>query len=81
MFKKKIQGACWVCGKPGHKAMDCHHKKDRPAGNNNQANMAEDQFVAVVSEANPMTNTNDWWVDTGASRHVCAERSMFATYE
>ena len=79
MFKKKIQGACWVCGNPGHKSMDCRHKKDKPAENKNQANMAEDQFIAVVSEVNLMTNSNDWWIDTGASRHVCAKRSMFTT--
>ncbi|KAL6324688.1 hypothetical protein AAG906_013501 [Vitis piasezkii] len=25
-------------------------------------------------------NPNKWWVDTGATRHVCGERNMFSTY-
>ena len=28
---KKIKGTCWVCGKSGHKAMDCRFKKDQNA--------------------------------------------------
>jgi len=24
---KRIQGRCWVCGKTGHRTIDCHHKK------------------------------------------------------
>ncbi|RVX07600.1 hypothetical protein CK203_025199 [Vitis vinifera] len=26
--KKKIKGACWVCGKSDHRAKDCWHKND-----------------------------------------------------
>ncbi|KAG7564246.1 Zinc finger CCHC-type [Arabidopsis suecica] len=81
-FKRKPQGACWVCGKPGHRAKDCRHKKEgtsvRDASN---ANLVKNQFVVVVSEANMMTNSNDWWVDTGATKHVCSDVSMFSTYE
>ena len=25
-------------------------------------------------------NTKEWWVDTGATRHVCSEKKMFSTY-
>ncbi|KAL5842794.1 hypothetical protein ACOSQ3_013397 [Xanthoceras sorbifolium] len=28
---KKIKGICWVCGKPGHRAMDCRHIKNQNA--------------------------------------------------
>ncbi|KAK9104521.1 hypothetical protein Scep_021365 [Stephania cephalantha] len=44
---KKIQGSCWVCGKQGHRAQDCRHKKDQNHGNsglNNQANIADVQI-------------------------------------
>ncbi|CAN6715914.1 unnamed protein product [Malus baccata var. baccata] len=57
----------------GHRAKDCRHKKDQNSENSNQANIAEDKFVVVVSEVNLLTNSNDWWVDTGATRHVCAD--------
>ncbi|KAB2625427.1 DNA polymerase zeta catalytic subunit-like [Pyrus ussuriensis x Pyrus communis] len=78
---KKIKGGCWVCGKTGHRAKDCRHKKDQNSGSSNQANVAEDTFVAVVSEVNLLTNSNDWFVDTGATRHVCADRNLFVTYQ
>ena len=57
---KKIKRGCWVCGKTCHKAKDCRHKKDQNSENSNQANIAEDKFVAVVSEVNLLTNSNDW---------------------
>ncbi|XP_048444674.1 uncharacterized protein LOC125479439 [Pyrus x bretschneideri] len=78
---KKIKGGCWVCGKTGHRAKDCRHKKDQNSGSSNQANVVEDTFVAVVSEVNLLTNSNDWFVDTGATRHVCADRNLFVTYQ
>ncbi|XP_068331482.1 uncharacterized protein [Pyrus communis] len=37
--------------------------------------------IAVVSEVNLLTNSNDWWVDTGATRHVCANLNLFVTYQ
>ncbi|KAK9942775.1 hypothetical protein M0R45_008423 [Rubus argutus] len=36
---------------------------------------------AVVSEVNLISNTNEWWVDTGATRHICFDKKMFTTYE
>ena len=38
-------------------------------------------LFAVVSEVNLVRgNTKEWWVDTGATRHVCSEKKMFSTY-
>ncbi|XXG46721.1 hypothetical protein AAC387_Pa02g1495 [Persea americana] len=34
----------------------------------------------VVSEVNLVGNTREWWVDTGATRHVCSNKEMFSTY-
>ena len=43
-----------------------------------QTNM---NFSAVMSEVNLVGgNTKEWWVDTGATRHVCSEKKMFSTY-
>ena len=41
----------------------------------------ESNFSAVVSECNLVQNPNQWWVDTGATRHVCSDKSMFSTYQ
>ena len=34
----------------------------------------------VLFEANMVDNLNEWWVDIGATRHVCGEINMFSTY-
>ena len=34
----------------------------------------------VLFEANMVDSPNEWWVDTGATRHVCGERNVFSTY-
>ena len=43
--------------------------------------MDKSNFSAVISECNLVQNPNQWWVDTGATRHVCSEKSMFSTYQ
>ena len=29
----------------------------------------------------PTTNNKDWWVDTGATRHICSEKLLFSDYQ
>ncbi|KAM1331757.1 hypothetical protein ACFX2H_043878 [Malus domestica] len=77
----KIKKGNWVCEKTSHRAKDCHHKKDQNIENSIQANIAEDKFVVVVSEVNLLTNSNDWWVDTGATRHIYVDRNLFVSYQ
>ena len=86
---KRIKGACWVCGKPRHRAQDCRYQKDMKStnsninnGRTNEANVTEgDMLVGVVSETNMVSDTNDWWIDTGATRHICGDKNLFSTYE
>lgn len=35
---------------------------------------------AVVFETNLVDNPNEWWVDTGASRHIGSDKEMFSSY-
>uniref|UniRef100_A0A2N9EK44 Integrase catalytic domain-containing protein n=1 Tax=Fagus sylvatica TaxID=28930 RepID=A0A2N9EK44_FAGSY len=37
--------------------------------------------IEQVFEMNLVKNTNDWWVDTGATRHICSDKKMFSTYQ
>ena len=37
-------------------------------------------LLAVVLEANMVDKPNEWYVDTGATRHVCSDKSMFSSY-
>ena len=80
-FKKK--GAYFVCGKPRHFVPQCRYKVVR---NDNppkpRANLVEgdDIIVAVISQVNIVTNVNKYVVDYGATRHICANKSMFTSY-
>ncbi|XP_009792737.2 uncharacterized protein [Nicotiana sylvestris] len=71
--KKKFKGSCYNCGKFGHKSPDCHlPKKDNKKG---QANIVEknediDDLCAILSECNLVGNSNEWWIDSRATRHV-----------
>ncbi|GKB10922.1 retrotransposon protein, putative, ty1-copia subclass [Tanacetum coccineum] len=38
--------------------------------------------IAMISEVNLVgSNNNNWWVDTRATRHVCADKSMFHSFK
>ncbi|KAL0418531.1 UNVERIFIED_CONTAM: Retrovirus-related Pol polyprotein from transposon TNT 1-94 [Sesamum radiatum] len=79
-----IKGNCYNCGKPNHIAKDCRLPKK------NQAHVSEVRSVpidlgklnlsAVVFEANLVDNPREWWIDTGATRHICSDKEMFSTY-
>ena len=90
---KEFQGKCYVCNKQGHRAKDCHSRKDqgnptkkRPQGNVTEVDgllgdVSDMNLSAVVSEVNFIgSNTKEWWVDTEATRHVCSDKKMFSSY-
>ena len=57
-------------------ARNCHNKRRVTP----QANLTEDQLIAMKSEINIVDGSEGWWVDTGASRHVCHDRRLFKSY-
>ncbi|XP_070022222.1 uncharacterized protein [Nicotiana sylvestris] len=81
--RKKFKGNCYNYGKVGHKSPDCRlPKKDKKKG---QANIVEnnddiDDLCAMLSEYNLVGNQKEWWIDSGATQHVCAVKEAFATY-
>ncbi|KAI3735559.1 hypothetical protein L6452_15065 [Arctium lappa] len=80
----------FVCGKLGHKAKDCRHKRDHGGvggsggggASISHAHLTQspNQFVGVI-ETHMVSNSIDWWVDTGATQHICNSRSLFASYQ
>ena len=81
---KKFVGKCFNCGKSGYQAKDYRAKKRQKT----QANVVEKisngvddiNLTAMISECNMAGNPKEWWIDTGATRHICANRSMFSSY-
>ena len=71
--------------------------KNDNAGSSGKVNVAEAQekelenLVAVVSEMQIsmvtevhmayVSNTNDWWYDSGATIHICNDKNQFKNYE
>ena len=85
--KQKFQGKCFNCDKMGHKAADCRLLRKNK---NKEANVMEKitqevddmNLSAVVSEVNLIgSNPKEWWIDTGATCHVCSDRNMFTSFD
>ena len=68
----KRMGNYIVSGKLGHHASQCRHraKNDNPSKTNIVE--GEDTIIAFVLQANLVTNVSKWVVDSGATRHICA---------
>ena len=81
---KKFVGKCFNNGKSGHRSKYCGSKKRQKT----QANMVEKisngvddiNLTAMIFEYNMAGNPKEWWIDTGATHHICANRSMFSSY-
>ena len=81
---KKIKGACYHCGKPGHMKRDCRFLKNgknfqpqRETTNGGGNNENTKRFIGMISEINTLDDENGWWVDSGATRHVCKDKTLF----
>ncbi|XP_070017891.1 uncharacterized protein [Nicotiana sylvestris] len=64
------------------KTPDYLPKKDKKKGHANivEKNDDIDHLCAMLSEYNLVGNPKEWWIDYGATRHVCAVKETFATY-
>jgi len=55
------------------------NKKDQAQVN--LTDYASPSLSTVVSEVNLTSNNKNWWVDTGATWHICSEKILFAKYQ
>ena len=79
-----FKGTCYIYNKEGHKANECRSHLKKNKKNHPQANLTDHASLslsAVVSEVNLTTNNKDWWIDTGATRHICSEKLLFSEYQ
>ncbi|XP_074569683.1 uncharacterized protein LOC141826336 [Curcuma longa] len=78
--KKKFTGKCFNCDRVGHKSSDCRKPKKK-----HEANVSEGpdmDLCAVISEVNLIgSNPRQWWIDTGATKHVCCNKELLHDFE
>ncbi|KAK4385745.1 hypothetical protein Sango_2698500 [Sesamum angolense] len=81
---KMIKGNCYNFGKPNHMAKNCQIPKKNQAHilkvRSVHIDLGELNLSAVVFEANLVDNPREWWIDTGATRHISSEKEMLSTY-
>lgn len=92
--KKKFKGECFHCKKKGHKIQDCRIKKaeekngtSKGSKANESANTAQTElelFVAIeelCSSTHESTSDCSWVLDSGASRHMTSEKSLYSSMQ
>ena len=90
----KTSKACFHCGKKGHFKRDCRLLKKQKIEKSAKANLVEqddteliamisDAHISMITEVNMATGTKstDWWYDSGATVHVCNNKSLFKEFE
>ncbi len=85
--KNKKDEGCFTCGSTEHWANKCPNKFKKSGqdsksvnmivGNNENGASGYGNLFTVFSVFQP----TDWWVDTGAGVHVCADISLFTSYQ
>ncbi|CAN1352538.1 Retrovirus-related Pol polyprotein from transposon TNT 1-94, partial [Linum perenne] len=80
------KAGCYVCGRTGHKAYQCHHRKggNSSQGPRPQANIIEAEqktFAAMITEVNNAEGKAEWIIDSGATKHFCSDKEQFTEFE
>ena len=79
---------CHFCKKPGHYKRDCRkfaqaqtgaEKKDKHHSKKREQSFSQDDML--ITHALVAKSTNDWIVDSGATCHMCNDRTAFSKME
>lgn len=44
-------------------------------------NIIDINLFLVVSKVNLVSNAKDWWVDKGATRHICVDKDLLTEHK
>lgn len=69
---KKRNGKCFNCGKHGHYAAQCRGSK---------MERNDKSFNILASISSYELSRDEWCIDSGATAHLCCDRSAFETYK
>ncbi|XP_072066951.1 uncharacterized protein [Arachis hypogaea] len=89
---KKRQRECYHCHKKGHYIKECRLLKKEASKTNlveekdliaMVVKKVQNMHIGMVTEVNIATQGKslEWWLDSGATVHVCNDRNQFKTYE
>jgi hypothetical protein len=82
--KKKEKKNYFACGNPRHYARECEEAKWKP--NKKIAKIVETDarttgYGNLLPTVLSVYHSPDWWVDTGVNIHMCADVSLFSSYQ
>jgi hypothetical protein len=86
-FKKKKKNladlTCFVCDESGHIARKCCNRKGKKVDGQKTTNVAitDAGNSGYVPQILLACQSTDWWLDTGASVHVCSNLNLFSSYQ
>lgn len=69
---------CYFCGKKGHVSKDCYFRKNKNLGSSNSESSKGD--YALMGLVDDTGSNANFYLDSGASEHMCNDISMFGKY-
>jgi len=85
--KKKADGGCFVCGSDDHWTSACpdrKFKREEKKSVNMDVSEAEggtSVYGNYLPTVFSVCHSHKWWMDIGANVHVCADISLFSSYQ
>jgi hypothetical protein len=82
IYKKKEDFICYICGVSEHTTRRCKLRKGKgPPPQCKEGNMVVNSTPGYAPQAFMASPSDDWWMHSSATVHICADRSMFSSFQ